>query len=263
MALITDCVAYWKMDESSGNMLDEVNSADGILHGGITQNSTGKINTAYIFDGVNGTNVIMDGSSSQLALSGNMSISFWVYPDSVDTDYVIQKGVWNADGYIFALEGETSMVFYTSQTGVAQTTRTSTGIENDAWNHIVITLGSGVSKIYLNGTELGYSTHHTHTAPKATTSDLYIGSHVTGIVPYDGTLDEIGFWNRTLSPAEVTSLHNSGDGLAYPFAVGTNMKININDTFEDVDSIQINIGDVWKDVNSIQQNIGDAWKTVF
>jgi len=35
MALITDCVAYWKMDESSGNMLDEVNSADGILHGGI------------------------------------------------------------------------------------------------------------------------------------------------------------------------------------------------------------------------------------
>jgi len=46
-------------------------------------------------------------------------------------------------------------------------------------------------------------------------------------------------------------------------STGTNMKINIGDTFKDVDSMQINIGDVWKDVISVQQNIGDVWKTVF
>jgi len=46
-------------------------------------------------------------------------------------------------------------------------------------------------------------------------------------------------------------------------AVGTNMKINIDDTFKDVDSMQINIGDAWKDVAEVKQNIGDAWKVVY
>lgn len=46
-------------------------------------------------------------------------------------------------------------------------------------------------------------------------------------------------------------------------AVGTNMKINIGDTWKDVDSMKINIGDTWKDVVGIKQNIGDVWKDVF
>lgn len=46
-------------------------------------------------------------------------------------------------------------------------------------------------------------------------------------------------------------------------STGTNCKINIGDTFKDVDSMKINIGDSWKDVESVQINIGDSWKTVF
>jgi len=48
-----------------------------------------------------------------------------------------------------------------------------------------------------------------------------------------------------------------------PAAAGTNMKINIGDTWKDVDSMKINIGDTWKDVSEVKQNIGDTWKTVF
>jgi len=48
-----------------------------------------------------------------------------------------------------------------------------------------------------------------------------------------------------------------------PAAVGTNMKINIGDTWKDVESMKINIGDEWKDVESVKINIGDAWKTVY
>jgi len=46
-------------------------------------------------------------------------------------------------------------------------------------------------------------------------------------------------------------------------ATGTNMKINIGDTFKDVDSMKINIADTWKDVTGMQINIGDDWKTIF
>lgn len=41
------------------------------------------------------------------------------------------------------------------------------------------------------------------------------------------------------------------------------IKINIGDTFKDVESIKINIGDSWKDVDSVNINISDVWKTVF
>jgi hypothetical protein len=44
---------------------------------------------------------------------------------------------------------------------------------------------------------------------------------------------------------------------------GTNMKINISDTWKDVSELKINIGDNWKSVTKISQNIGDSWKTVF
>lgn len=44
---------------------------------------------------------------------------------------------------------------------------------------------------------------------------------------------------------------------------GTNMKINIGDTFKEVSSAQINIGDSWKPVTKAQVNIGDSWKSIF
>lgn len=51
------------------------------------------------------------------------------------------------------------------------------------------------------------------------------------------------------------------------YATGTSdvtpVKINIGDSWKEVDAIKINIGDAWKDVVSIKQNIGDTWKTVF
>jgi hypothetical protein len=48
-----------------------------------------------------------------------------------------------------------------------------------------------------------------------------------------------------------------------PSAAGTNMQINIGDTFKSIAGMQINIGDVWKTVAGAQINIGDVWKTIF
>ena len=46
-------------------------------------------------------------------------------------------------------------------------------------------------------------------------------------------------------------------------AAGTNMKVNIADSWKDVDSMQINIGDAWKDVAGAWINIGDSWKIIY
>ena len=46
-------------------------------------------------------------------------------------------------------------------------------------------------------------------------------------------------------------------------ATGTNMSINIGDSWKDVNSAKINISDSWKAVDAIKINVGDTWKDVF
>jgi len=101
------------------------------------------------------------------------------------------------------------------------------------------------------------------------TVDTYLG--------YGGAID---LWSLAWTPANINhanfgvvlSVLMLANGRAYVDHVrikvfytlpATNMKINIADTFEDVDSIKINIGGAWRDVIKIQINIGDVWKDVF
>lgn len=44
---------------------------------------------------------------------------------------------------------------------------------------------------------------------------------------------------------------------------GTNMQLNIGDSWKTISGMQINIGDSWKTVAGAQINIGDSWKTIF
>lgn len=43
-----------------------------------------------------------------------------------------------------------------------------------------------------------------------------IASRQNGNLPYDGAIDEMGLWNRSLTPGEIETLWNSGAGFFYP-----------------------------------------------
>ena len=69
-------------------------------------------------------------------------------------------------------------------------------------------------------------------------------------------------WGTTwYTTAEIEAIYAVWSSEAPP--TGTNMKINIGDTFKDVSELKINIGDSWKAVTSAKINIGDSWKTIF
>jgi hypothetical protein len=53
-----------------------------------------------------------------------------------------------------------------------------------------------------------------------------------------GTIDEVGFWNRSLTSAEVAILYASGSGLAYPF-------VNVVQTFINQDPVDVTIGNIF------------------
>lgn len=57
---------------------------------------------------------------------------------------------------------------------------------------------------------------------------------------------------------------NADNGVEITAAsAGTNIQLNISDTWKTVSGMQINIGDSWKTITGAQINIGDSWKTIF
>ncbi|NTW31039.1 MAG: LamG domain-containing protein, partial [Bacteroidetes bacterium] len=96
------------------------------------------------------------------------------------------------------------------------------GITN--WHHVVWTYaGNGTSnlKLYIDGSLVSQC----NPSDGGSGWGVYPASN-RGFIGMDNTntpgyFDEVGFWSRALTAAEVTSLYNSGAGWQYPFIVAT------------------------------------------
>ena len=88
-----------------------------------------------------------------------------------------------------------------------------------SWNHIVAWFDSSDSKvrIRINDSATYVSTATGALIQSATAFTLGARSHA--VAAYFTGLDEVGFWKRKLSPAEMTALYNGGAGL--PFSAFT------------------------------------------
>ena len=77
-------------------------------------------------------------------------------------------------------------------------------------------------------------------------------------------LGDAGDYAATCTTGNIASIMTCAIfAVATAAPTGTNMKINIGDTFKDVSELKINIGDSWKEITSAKINIGDSWKTIF
>ncbi len=62
-------------------------------------------------------------------------------------------------------------------------------------------------RLYVDATDRAQATM-TSAELKAVYSNLFIGRDEANGRYFDGIIDEVGFWNRSLSQAEVTQLYN-------------------------------------------------------
>jgi len=267
MALTTDLVSYWKLDEDAANTT--VADAHGSNTGTASTNTAnlyiagGKIDSAFDFDG--SSQYITVESINGLASTTALTFSLWINPNSFLSADAGKGTVLVTNGWrdMIQLRGDDGNAGKIA-TYFGQYNYYSTAISTGEWTHVVATVDGTALKIYINNVSESFTL--------STSLDFYSDPYITSIGcqvmngPFryvDAKIDEVGIWSRALTSDEVTELYNSGDGLAYPFTAGTNMKINIGDSFKDIDSMKINIADSWKDVAAVKQNIGNDWKGVF
>lgn len=202
----TNLTAYYKLDEASGAVIDSIDSNNGVNHGA-TPNVAGIINTAYYFNGSNKNNITFSSVSNKL--NSNFSISVWVKENA--SSYMIWYINGTPDSTMLVNTGGT-IFFYINGNNYVQT---NVNLEDNNWHNLVVTYNivTHGMKIYADGvSNPGFSGY---TGGLQATANSYF---TLGANPHDlnqwfnGTMDEVGVWNRTLTGAEVTNLYNNGNG---------------------------------------------------
>lgn len=219
-------------DETVLNLWFEGNStniADGTINngsitGGIV-NATGKVGDAYEFDGVNSYVLVPYDKSFQFENSTDFTITMWVKWKEGDGDYILgtRKGGATRVGYNFetGIGANSGKVYFhlvdDSDGGNTNLNYgSSTALTSGNWHHIAhVADRDGNGQIYIDGVADGVATAISTVENITSADNLYIGSGDDGGNPFNGSIDEVLIFNRTLTSGEISQIYNDSKGVNF------------------------------------------------
>lgn len=226
----TGLVAWWKLDKNSTN---QENSVDGLYNGtvsGATFTGSGKVGGAYNFDGVNDKITATTGNSP---INGTYSI--WIKKNLNSGDRVFNHALF------YSFVNASGNFYHTYRNGsiYAGTPKTTTG-GNNVWNNFVTVISSNGTHenllIYANGV---LEVNFTNIGPIQQGTDVEIGT-ADSLSYFNGTIDEVMIFNRTLSQSEIQQLYS----VTNP-TFQENANVTINATITDEDTAQASLYYKW------------------
>ena len=234
-------IGYWPFngnaDDASGN------NNNGILEGEsqnpqLATDRFGTANGAYEFGGYYNKNWIRVPNNSSMQLGSRMSISFWYqqcefsgmngYGNYSTTNAVFSLFSKAGDGisaypgiYIYnGINSQTGNVnIYSANCNGNATYYQNYGISTEyhcfdlcEWMHYVTVIDDDVAKIYINGILYSISNINHADFTQANVQDIYLGRMgCSGTIwyPFHGKMDDVAFYNRALTEAEVAQLFDN------------------------------------------------------
>lgn len=233
--LTTACVAHYKMNDDAASTV--VIDSQGYSNGTAQRNTNllttaGKVNNALNFLAENGIYVNTNSSFNDF-FNADFSIALWAKPDDGQPGSTkALLGFWDDEAQYrpeiqvhinrygkLSFKGRTSQESAEGGWDVISDVVFSDGQET--WHFIVITAeqiddANCTFNLYLDGTLIGTQTRDQVLSEFNTDLDLYIGT--TFVTPdgrrfyFDGDIDNLMFFNKTLSQAEMDFLYNNGNG---------------------------------------------------
>lgn len=162
----------------------------------------------------------LDGASDYATANGSnfpaisttaFTIGMWSRVSSEDSNFAISKRSGSGSHYAVIHGFVTNKYeFYSDVDGDARLAL-ATGVSDSNWHYIVWTYDNSRLIGYLDGA-VDVNESRDITFADVYAAPLYFGTSTGGADYWNGNLDEIQIWNRTLSPAEVLELNNTADG---------------------------------------------------
>jgi hypothetical protein len=233
MALADNLIAYWPLDEASGDALDAHGSLDLTETGGTIGTATGKVGDARDFE-ADDTEFFARADGTDLS-TGDIDFTFaaWVQLESKPSSAtLISKGTVSDGEYYLMYRGGGTDRFEFSAYGGAGFASGSTaradnlGSPSSATWYFVVAWHDSVNNQIGIAVNAGTADTASHSAGVLDGSGaFFLGAGyphhpATGGEPWDGLIDEVGFWKRVLTGSERTELYNAGAGRDYAYIAG-------------------------------------------
>jgi len=202
-------VGLWHFDEGSGIVAVDLsgNENHGTINGATW--TTGKIGSALNFDGVD--DYVDCGQGASLNIRNEITIEAWVNTNDISSQQKIvdKRGAWNSlNGYSMFIAGQNLYFEYGNGTDYSQLSRGMSYAAGE-WVHVAITLEGSTVTYYKNGSALGTRNGISGIATNA--YHLAIGRSLqrSGL-RFNGTIDEVQIYNRTLNADEINIHYQEG-----------------------------------------------------
>ena len=217
---------YYAFDEQSGSAAgDSVGTINATARGNVVSNKTGILDRAFFFPGGTGDYMNTSDNAAFDFGTGEFTIMGWVNVNaSAAGDRFIGAG-GSDDGngnqwFIGRFGAGESIEFGYWDSGAVQEEEAVVSWDVNTWYHWAFVRSNDTTiNYYWNGTNVNNFTIPTGTTINSGSTGLILGDRYASSAPagetMNGTLDEIGIWNRGLNASEVSVLYNSGSGVAY------------------------------------------------
>lgn len=213
---ITDAnlISVWGLN---GDVIDEANRNNGSCTGincPVYNNTLGVVGGAMQFDGIN--DYIQINHSSTLHPTTNFTISTWIKTSSTASNGIFEdnsNAPTNYVGLSLLMKGNVAPCTVAGTIGIylGNITEgyvcTSQTVNNGIWHHVAVTYNGSLASIYIDGTLSASGTRRVQ-GLSGYSGNAYIGiSTDLTSRPFNGSIDELRFYNRSLSASEILNLY--------------------------------------------------------
>ncbi len=202
--------AYWKFDETNGTTAtDSAGTNHGVLRNfnfsGSSGWTAGHVDNTLSFDGIND---YVSLSSGPLNLTNNFTILAWVYPRSAtaSTAFLSVRCTYQSSGLRAFISGNALLVQGQAGASWRSAIVASGAFQNNNWHHLALVYDKSTVKAYVNGVLQGTANWGSDLVMNAA-SPSWLGTE--GSYFFNGMLDEVMVFNRTLGADEILALMQS------------------------------------------------------
>ena len=230
MSTLTNLIAYWRMDESSGNRLDSVGSLR-LDQSGTVGGATGKLGANCAQLGTVSVGLHSAGTFPADFSGNQLTIAGWYRIDSVSLSterpialIEVTDGASSYCGLRVKYDHATGYVFAETYDDIDNATHTAStfgALSTGTWYHLIATWDATTVTLYVNNTGDSYPGHVSMDSHHELSNMAFGNSAAT----YGFSVDEWGIWNEIISSTDRSDLYNSGTGavppgLGYPAGSG-------------------------------------------
>ena len=199
---------YWNFDEETGLIVTDLS---GQANG--TRANLGSTSTAGWVSGIDGNALDFEGAGSfvslpsdKLSFTNNFTVTVWVNPHNAAGEgaFLSVRCGYQQSGFRFFIVNNSLSVQGQTTSGWKGTTFGDGSIQTGGWYHLAVVYDKSTVRAYINGVYQG-SAYWGGDLVMNPMAHSQIGTQ-SGYF-FDGVIDEMMIFNRTLSVQEVSQLH--------------------------------------------------------